>query len=165
MTKNEWEDRAGFFLLAHAVADFTASEVCDVGRVEDGVELTDPYPTLMPNAITLIDGPLNWIRAFRGTEPVTVNSWYRSTDYNHAVGGTEHSMHLTCGAADITKAGWTPDAVAFALVNEYGDAAGLGIGLYKTFVHVDIRGRIGRPAPARWAGDGVDPDWWKVTAQ
>ena len=68
-------------------------------------------------------------------------------------------MHLTCGAADINKRGWTPLALARAIHTRYPDQHLLRIGLYPGFVHVDIRGFLKRISPARWGGD-----WWKVAA-
>ena len=72
-------------------------------------------------------------------------------------------MHLTGGAADITKDGWPPARVALALLNDYPMADELGLGLYETFTHVDVRGMIGRRAPARWSGEGVG-NWWLESA-
>ena len=160
MTTEQWVDHVGFLLVVNEVSNFTPTEICTIGKMHEDSVLEMPPPELLQNAILLANGPLSWVRDHMGVAPITVNSWYRSTAYNHAVGGTEHSMHLTCGAADITKAGWTPDRLADALHNQYPEADSLGIGLYKTFVHVDIRGLIGRTAPARWPGDGVEAEWW-----
>ena len=159
MTREEWLAGAEFFLDAHGVQYFTPQEVCDVGKKHKGVRLYAPPVDLTLNALELIEGPLNWLRWHRGGAPVTVTSWYRSLAYNAAVGGSRNSMHKVCGAADITKKGWTPAQVAHALDHDYPMADQLGIGLYKTFTHVDSRGLIGRKAPARWSGKGVG-DWW-----
>ena len=159
MNRADWESHCGFFLAVHGVADFVPAEVCAVGRMKGTASLLSPPPEFMLHALKLIEGPLNWIRWYRGAAPVSVNSWYRSADYNRAVGGSTNSMHLTCGAADINKAGWEPKAVALALHNDYAMADKLGLGLYKNFVHVDIRGMLGRPM-ARWAGDGAQKNWW-----
>ena len=58
-------------------------------------------------------------------------------------------MHMTCGAADVVKIGFTPAEVADILEN-HPDSDQFGIGRYATFTHIDIRGMIGRSAPARW---------------
>jgi hypothetical protein len=84
--------------------------------------------------------------------PILVNSWYRDPAYNKAVGGVSHSMHLTLGAADIVKVGWPPAKVA-DLLEHAPHKHMLGIGRYKSFTHIDIRGMIGRPAPARWGSN------------
>ena len=160
MTKVEWEAGAGFFIDAHGVSHFTALEICPVGKVWSGATLTSPPPDFMLTVLKLVDGPLGWIRWFQGPAPIHVNSWYRSTNFNRAVGGGYNSMHLTGGAIDITKRDWSPKRIALALHNDYPHREKLGIGLYKTFVHLDIRGMIGRRAPGRWSGAGVG-DWWK----
>ena len=167
MTKEAWRIRASFFLEAHGVTKFSALEICPVGKTKRDSDLLTavllaPEPELLLNALKLID-VLLWLRSFEGKAPIGVNSWFRSRAYNLAVGGGKKSMHLTCGASDVTKAGWKPRRVAEALLYDYPQAHLLGIGLYKTFVHVDIRGMIGRRAPARWPGDGVD-QWWTEPA-
>jgi len=58
-------------------------------------------------------------------------------------------MHLTGGAADVVKIGFTPDEVA-DILERHPDSDQFGIGRYKTFTHIDIRGMIGRRSPARW---------------
>ena len=70
-------------------------------------------------------------------------------EYNKKIGGVPWSMHLTCGAADIVKVGYTPSQVA-DMLEAHPLADKLGIGRYNTFTHVDIRGWLGREAPARW---------------
>ncbi len=159
MTRTEWEAGAGFFLDAHGVANFTATEVCPVGKVHKRSTLEAPPPDFMLTALKLID-VLDWIRWYQGAASIRVNSWYRSPSYNRSVGGGKTSIHLTAGAADITKRRWTPLRIALALHNDYPMSEKLGIGLYGTFVHVDVRGMIGRRAPARWTGKGAQGRWW-----
>jgi hypothetical protein len=36
------------------------------------------------------------------------------------------------------------------LLEDHPDAQRLGIGCYENFTHLDVRGHIGRRAPARW---------------
>lgn len=57
---------------------------------------------------------------------------------------------------------WSPERVALALLNDYPLADKLGLGLYVSsrFVHVDVRGLLGRRAPARWSGKGARRRWW-----
>ena len=163
MTKAEWEAGAGFFLEAHGVEHFTALEVCPVGKVHKRSILEAPPPDFMLTALKLID-VLEWIRWYQGVAPVDVNSWHRSVAYNRAVGGGKRSVHLTAGAADITKRGWSPERVVLALLNDYPMADKLGLGLYKDFTHVDVRGMLGRRAPARWSGKGAPKRWWLESA-
>ena len=77
---------------------------------------------------------------------VTVTSGYRTVSYNRTVSGSSAaSQHCNGLAADIQVAGVSPAAVA--------DYAGQllpgtgGIGLYGSFVHIDVR-----PGPSRWKG-------------
>ncbi len=160
MTRVEWQDRAGFFLDAHGVEHFTALEICAVGRVRGGATLFAPPPDFLLTALKLIK-VLEWVRWYQSASPVHVNSWYRSRAYNDVVSRVDRSMHLTCGAADITKDGSTPAHIALMLHNDHPLSAELGIGLYEGFTHIDVRGQLGRRAPARWSGDGVEDGWWQ----
>ena len=148
MTRSEWATLCDAQLKANGIKNFTALEICDVGRESNGASLTPPSVELIDNAIKLID-VLQYVRRAGGVSPVLINSWYRSWDYNEAIGGVPNSMHLTLGAADIVKVNWTPRQVA-DLLEDSPYKEQLGIGRYKTFTHVDVRGMIGRPAPARW---------------
>lgn len=163
MTNQQWTERAGFLLEAHSVVRFTAAEICPVGKVEKRAILEAPDPPLLLNALELIF-VLMWARAREGDAAIAVNSWYRSTAYNRAAGGGKTSIHLLAGAADITKKGWTPRRLAMALHLAHPYSRKLGIGLYDDFVHVDVRGLLGRRAPARWPKKGPLAHWWRVGA-
>lgn len=75
---------------------------------------------------------------------VTVNSGYRCTVHNKAVGGASRSLHLKGMAADISVKGIQPLQVA-----RFAETIGVrGIGLYETakdgyFVHIDTRDKQG----------------------
>lgn len=76
---------------------------------------------------------------------VTITSAYRTPGKNKAVGGTTYSQHLYGTAADIKVKGVTPKKVAAyaeTLLKNKG-----GIGIYKTFTHVDVRA-----VKSRWRG-------------
>jgi murein L,D-transpeptidase YcbB/YkuD len=85
------------------------------------------------------------VRVRCGHRPVTVNSGYRTAAHNRRVGGAANSYHIRGQAADIAVAGLLPsdaaEAAEWALF-----AAGLtgGIGLYRDFVHVDVRDSLWR---------------------
>lgn len=83
---------------------------------------------------------------------IHVNSAYRSDAYNKKVGGSPGSQHMinhpknptpNFRAADIRIDGMTPTEVAKLAIS----LGFTGIGIYKTFTHVDVR-----PKPARWNG-------------
>ena len=148
MTRDEWVRVCGARLQVHGITNFSPLEIADVGRQSSGVSLSSPPLGLLSNALKLVD-VLQWLRNEGEVASVLVNSWWRSSEYNKAIGGVANSMHLTLGASDIVKVGWTPRQVADLLESSpYKEQ--LGIGRYKTFTHVDVRGMIGRPAPARW---------------
>jgi len=152
MTRSEWAVLCDARLKESGVENFSALEICDVGRKSSGVSLTAPSLNLMENAFKLLL-VLRWIREVNEVSSVLVNSWYRSPAHNEAIGGVPSSMHLTLGAADIVKVGWSPKEVADAL-EQSPYRQELGVGRYNTFTHVDVRGMIGRPAPARWGTNG-----------
>ena len=74
-------------------------------------------------------------------KPVKINSAFRCVAHNHAVGGEQNSQHLKGNAADIVINGIKP-IIIYQWLNGIHDG---GLGLYDTFVHVDVRD--GR---ARW---------------
>lgn len=76
---------------------------------------------------------------------VTITSAYRTPSKNKACGGTTYSQHLYGRAADIKIEGVTPKTVA-AYAEKLLPKSG-GIGIYKTFCHIDVRS-----AKSRWNG-------------
>lgn len=78
---------------------------------------------------------------------IHVNSGYRSPSYNKKIGGATRSQHLLGNAADLRVNGMKPSElhkVILRLIKGKKISEG-GVGLYRTFVHYDIRGR-----KARW---------------
>ena len=68
---------------------------------------------------------------------VTIDSGYRTPQYNTKVGGVAHSQHCYGTAADITVRGQKPAAVAAyarQLMPDWG-----GVGVYDRFCHIDVR--------------------------
>lgn len=78
-------------------------------------------------------------------EPIHINCGYRCPKYNKKVGGAKKSQHLYGKAADIHMDYHTPKEIAQAASAIKAFRKG-GIGVYKTFVHVDVRSN----GPARW---------------
>ena len=78
-------------------------------------------------------------------KPVTINSGYRTPEYNKKVGGATQSQHLYGTAADIAVSGVSPkDVAAFAETLLYNRG---GIGIYAGFTHIDTR-----ETKSRWNG-------------
>ena len=76
---------------------------------------------------------------------VTITSAYRTPTKNKAVGGETYSQHLYGKAADIKVKDIKPAKVAAyaeTLLPKNG-----GIGIYKTFTHIDVRA-----TKSRWNG-------------
>jgi uncharacterized protein YcbK (DUF882 family) len=76
-------------------------------------------------------------------EPVYINSGYRCEKHNAEVDGKKQSQHLLGNAADIHVKSLTPKQLYNFLEKEYDIP---GMGLYNTFVHIDVR----TTGKARW---------------
>ena len=120
--RSEWVELCQAFLDKNGVKHFSPLEIADVGREANGYYLE---------------------------APALSNSWYRDRNYNRSIGGVSRSMHLTLGACDIVKIGFTPRQVALAL-EMHPQSRTFGIGRYDNFTHLDVRGQLGMTAPARW---------------
>lgn len=77
--------------------------------------------------------------------PVTIASGCRCEKRNRQVGGARFSQHTLGTAADIQVKGVEPDVVAAFLETMLPSSH--GIGRYKTFTHIDVRGK-----KSRWDG-------------
>lgn len=76
-------------------------------------------------------------------EPIHINSGYRCKQYNDQVGGTPKSYHTFGMAADIHARN-----IDIPHLVIYAQQAGFkGIGLYGTFLHLDVR-----PVKYHWEG-------------
>lgn len=95
-----------------------------------------------PGISTRLIEVLNAIRSEVGVS-VVINSGYRCPEHNAAVGGSPRSQHVEGTAADIRWKGMDMEDAAI-LAEQCGAD---GIGIYETFIHVDVRGKR-----ARWRG-------------
>lgn len=80
---------------------------------------------------------------------VTINSAYRTPSYNASIGSVRNSQHIKGAASDIIVNGVNPMEVA--QYAEYLLPNTGGIGLYKTFTHIDVRS-----TRARWKNYGKE---------
>jgi len=110
---------------------------------KDGTSVPGQY---IPNVVELASN-LQVLRDHIGEPVIITGSGYRTPSHNKAVGGAVNSQHLTAKGADINARNYTP--IELAKVIEELIAEGKmkqgGIGIYKGFVHYDIRGN-----KARW---------------
>jgi hypothetical protein len=149
-------------LAAAGIRFFTPSELCRVGRTasHDGriVTLQAPPAHLFKHIVETVK-IADWLRERVG--PLVVNSGYRSEEYNAAIGGEDNSLHMAFNALDLTPRQTSPAELA-RLAATHPFAQHMGIGLYRDqgFVHLDTRGFLGRPAPARWPRS----EWHKKAA-
>jgi uncharacterized protein YcbK (DUF882 family) len=108
----------------------------------DGTPVPDE---LMPNVIELAKN----LQVLRDdiSEPVRLNSGYRTPAYNKKIGGAPNSQHKKAKAADITAKSFTPKQLAARIEKliKAGKMKQGGIGIYPGFVHYDVRG-----TKARW---------------
>lgn len=95
------------------------------------------------------------IRATLGG-PIYINSAYRTSAYNRAVGGAKQSQHVFGRALDLRHPA-LPAVDVFTAIRAMQQRDELphlgGLGRYKSFVHIDVRPkRDGRVAV--WSGSG-----------
>lgn len=94
--------------------------------------------------------------------PIAINSAYRDPIHNKEIGGKPHSLHLIFNALDLRPSDNDPEKleemknwlrkdfyIPYESINIINNWMGIGFH-YKTFVHIDTRGLMGRKAPARW---------------
>jgi uncharacterized protein YcbK (DUF882 family) len=74
---------------------------------------------------------------------ITVTSGYRSKEHNLRIGGALDSFHVRGMAADIQVSGMTPKQVYDTIEKliQEGKMKEGGLGLYKSWVHYDHRGK------------------------
>ena len=73
---------------------------------------------------------------------VIVNSAYRTETHNKKVGGSANSQHKYGMAADIRINGVSPKTIATYLNTLMPNSGGIGV--YTSFVHVDVRTKKSR---------------------
>jgi uncharacterized protein YcbK (DUF882 family) len=131
--------------------------------------LTGPSEHLTWTELACHDGtlyPVNWretravalahefeeIRRLCGGKPITILSAYRTVVYNRKIGGAKYSQHIQGRALDLRPPAGMPVSVFHHRILQYSKTDGSklrGLGLYSTFVHVDIRPT---PTLVRWTG-------------
>jgi len=145
-------------LLQNGIKNFTAQEI--LNPILNSLNNTLPPESLFDNIIpTLLicDSCRNEIGI-----PLTFNSVYRSTSYNILIKGSQNSLHCEFNACDIRpfrnsyenlntmKEFFIAERFSVKYKGNIITPKDCGIGIYRTFVHIDTRGLLGRQSPARW---------------
>jgi uncharacterized protein YcbK (DUF882 family) len=84
---------------------------------------------------------LEKIRAYFDDRPVTITSGNRCKKKNNSVGSKTTSQHTKGTACDFKIKGVEPQLI-YDYIDEWHEG---GLGIYKTWVHLDVRG-----IKARW---------------
>lgn len=122
----------GFRLSEHFETDeFDCRCGCGFGHREGDV------------SAALIDA-LEEMRSIIG-RPIKIASGCRCNEYNREVGGVDNSAHTRGSAADLVVYGGED---RFLVVGAAYQVGMLGVGVAKSFVHVDVD--IVLPRPAAW---------------
>ena len=134
------KDKYYKFLKGLRLRHFSPEEIiAQSERVKDDVTNTLPPPNLW-HAIVPTLWVADQLRRHLGY-PLIITSAYRSKEYNKKCGGAVHSQHKNNTALDLIPR-VTPTE-AFNALKKMRDAGTFrgGLGLYKSFVHIDTRGR------------------------
>jgi uncharacterized protein YcbK (DUF882 family) len=117
---------------------FTAKEVFFRGARDAKLKLnTEPPRGLWPSLLAVVKVADE--ARHRLGKPLRINSAYRSPKYNRAINGSVASQHLKAAALDLSGSPATLHGILKKMRSE-GFFKG-GIGKYRTFNHVDVRGR------------------------
>jgi uncharacterized protein YcbK (DUF882 family) len=123
---------------------FTADEVFFRGARDARLQLnTDPPRGLWPSLLAVVK--IADEARHRLGKPLKINSGFRSVAYNRAIRGAANSLHTKAAALDLSGSPVTLHRILTEMRRE-GLFRG-GLGRYKTFVHVDVRGKN-----ADWVG-------------
>lgn len=93
------------------------------------------------------------IRLLCGEKPITVLSAYRTPEHNRKIGGARNSQHVQGRALDLKPPKGMSVEHFYSVIRSGAEAMGIGgMGLYNTFVHVDIRPSAKLVV---WSGNGI----------
>lgn len=132
------QDKFQRLLNKWGVKHFSAEEFFYRGGSDEKLKLnTEPPENLWPN-MEATAKTLEEARKRYG-KPIKITSAYRDAVYNRKIGGVVNSTHVRFNAVDLVTD--SPAALYLVLLNLRRD--GLfkgGLGLYRSFVHLDTRG-------------------------
>lgn len=111
------------------------SSVINMGKSVSDAGDNDGFARVDPNV---------WVKltivARRMGKRFTINSGYRSPQYNRRIGGASRSMHMSGKAIDVSTSGWSTEEKA-EFIRVVSQEGFLGIGTYGSFIHIDIGSR------------------------
>jgi hypothetical protein len=117
---------------------FTADEVFFRGARDARLNLnTDPPRGFWPSLLAVVK--IADEARHRLGKPLRINSGFRSAAYNRAIRGAANSLHTKAAALDLSGSPATLHRILTEMRRE-GLFRG-GLGRYKTFTHVDVRGK------------------------
>jgi lysozyme len=125
-------------LNSWGIINFTAAEFFYRGASDTKLQLnTDPPAALWPNMETtakVLQEARNRLKS-----PIRLTSIFRSPAYNKRIGGVSNSTHCVFNATDLVCA--QPASLYLVLLDLRREGAFKGgLGLYRSFVHLDSRG-------------------------
>lgn len=122
----------------------------------DGTPVPAEFVQDMTRLPKLVNNLLQPLRD-RLQRKIRIVSGYRSPTHNHFVGGAKHSQHMEARAADIEVEGMAPSDVHAVILEmaAKGEIEAGGLGLYESWVHVDVRERPSDGHLARWIGKNI----------
>lgn len=100
-----------------------------------------PYPEefILDGRVFKLAAVFESVRNLCQDKPIIILSAYRTLEWNRKIGGAKNSQHVQGRALDL-KHTKLFNAEFYKIIKENIDYLGItGLGLYKTFVHVDIR--------------------------
>lgn len=111
------------------------------------------------NALHIAEKILDPLREFIN-KPITINSWYRTPEYNASVGGVKGSQHTKGEAVDFVVRGMTIEEI-YAIVIRMGllfDQIILEYGNGTTWVHISLK-RVGTNRKEKLKATKTDGKW------
>lgn len=116
-----------------SIAEFVKSDTAD----RKGINNRIPHE-FVPHVENLIDKVLDPLREWYG-KPIYVNSGYRCSELNRAVGGVGNSYHLLGCAADLdTRLGKSENQKLFEYIKEHLPYTELGWEGNGAWIHVAL---------------------------
>lgn len=114
-----------------------------------------PYPQQWrPTRAVTLAAEFEVIRGIVGA-PIRIGSAYRTPAHNRAVGGARHSQHVEGRALDLyPPRGWTLERFLQVIreVAQQPTSALYGVGIYDSFIHIDVRPRPSHGQLVAWQG-------------